>query len=163
MKMNRMLVFLIVLAIVAYFTQSYWMPSSSNPDTPSDSTFVNNGCVTVTAPAVNAEITLPLTITATIDYGCRVIFEAQAGVVWLYQNDELVSVIDANTDNGLLMVQGAYYEEINYPVTAQATISNLQSNITGPVDLVIMPENPCGDGPECPASPAPIVVPVMLP
>jgi len=163
MKINKMLVFLIVLVIIAYFTQSYWMPASINPDTASDSTFVNNGCVIVTAPAVNAQITLPLTVTATIDYGCRVIFEAQAGFVWLYQNDELVSVIDPNTDNGLLMVQGAYYEETNYPVTAQATISNIQANITGALDLIITPENPCGDGPECPPSPAPIVVPVMLP
>jgi len=180
MKVTQTLIIIIILIVVAYFTQSQWMPLV-NParETPvveeemideeqdedqdeQELSYMNNGCVTVTSPAVGATISIPLTVTATIDYGCRVIFEAQAGIVTLEQNGEMISTIDPNTSDGLFMVQGEYMDQNNYPVTAQTTISMLSGSTSWAAELIIMPENPCGDAPECPPTPAPIIVPVVL-
>ena len=112
-------------------------------------------CLTVTSPQPNEAVTFPLTITASIDYGCWMIFEAQAGIIGTLQNNQIVSPVWA------LMVQWDYYEQINYPVTAQATIAS-STAVAWPAELVITPENPCGTGPDCPTVPDSIVIPVII-
>ena len=181
MKVTQTLTVIIILIVIAYFTQNHWMPlvnparetsiveeeiieeEEQNEDQEEDQlSYMNNGCVTITSPAVGATMSIPLTVTATIDYGCRVIFEAQAGVVTLEQNGETISTIDPNTGDGLFMVQGEYMDQNNYPVTAQTTISMLSGSSSWAAELIIIPENPCGSAPECPPTPAPILVPVVL-
>lgn len=112
-------------------------------------------CITVTSPQPNATVSFPLTITATIDYGCRMIFEAQAGIIWLIQNSQIVSPV------GALMTQGDYYDQASYPVTVQATIAS-STAVSWAAELVITPENPCGNAPECPPAPANVTIPVMI-
>jgi hypothetical protein len=75
-------------------------------------------CITIVSPQPNQPVSFPLNIVARLDYGCRVIFEAQAGVAGLLQSNQIVSPI------AFLMVQGDYYEQGSYPVTAQATIAS---------------------------------------
>jgi hypothetical protein len=60
-----------------------------------------------------------------------------------------------------LTVDSDYYEESNYPVTAQAIIESSTASAWA-AELVITPENPCGNDPECPAVPAPIIIPVVV-
>ncbi len=112
-------------------------------------------CITITSPQPNATVAFPLTITATIDYGCRIIFEAQAGIIGLVQNSQIASPVAA------LMVQGDYYDQASYPVTVQATIAS-SSAVSGAAELIITPENPCGNAPECPPVPANVTIPVIV-
>lgn len=112
-------------------------------------------CITVTSPQPNETVSFPLTVTATIDYGCWTIFEAQAGVAGLLQNNQIVSPV------GLMAVSGDYYDQTSYPVTAQATIASTTA-VAWTAELVITPENPCGNSPECPPVPDPIVIPVVI-
>lgn len=112
-------------------------------------------CITVTSPQPNQAVTFPLTITASIDYGCWTIFEAQAGVAGILQNNQIVSPV------GLLAVTGDYYDQANYPVIAETIISS-STAVTGAAELIITPENPCGNSPECPPVPDPIVIPVVI-
>jgi hypothetical protein len=158
-KISNALIILILLVVAGYFTQDYWMPMIA----PAQEVVIEEvipeepelSCITITSPQPNATVTFPLTITATIDYGCRVIFEAQAGVAGLLQNSQIVSPV------GLLTVTGDYYDQASYPVTAQATIAS-STAVSWAVELVITPENPCGNDPECPAVPDPIVIPVVI-
>jgi len=159
-KISNALIILIILVVAGYFTQDYWMPMI----TPAQEEVVVEevveevevaSCITITSPQPNQAVTFPLTITATIDYGCRVIFEAQAGVAGILQNNQIVSPV------GLLAVQWDYYDEASYPVTAQATIPT-STAVAWPAELVITPENPCGNAPECPTVPSPIVIPVII-
>jgi hypothetical protein len=126
MKVTKLLVTLIILAILAYFTQSYWMPLL-NPVQEIQEEIIEEeiveeipalSCITITAPQANQTVSFPLTVTANIDYGCWTIFEGQAGVVELIQNNQVASTM------GFLTVDGDYYEESNYPVTAQAIIES---------------------------------------
>lgn len=126
-----------------------------------EQSFANNSCVTITTPAVGTTVSFPLTVEWTIDYGCRTIFEAQAWLVTIEQNGQVISPLDPN--NGFFMVQWDYYDQSNYPVTVQTTIQNLLGAYTGPAELVITAPDPCGDSPECPADPAPLIMPIMLP
>ena len=68
-----------------------------------EQSFATNGCLTITTPSVGTTVNFPLTIEGTIDYGCRTIFEAQAGLVTIEQNGQVISPVDP--DNGLFMVQ----------------------------------------------------------
>lgn len=117
-KISNALIILILLVVAGYFTQDYWMPMISPAQ---EEVIVEEevavSCITITSPQPNATVTFPLTVTATIDYGCRVIFEAQAGVAGILQNNQVSSAI------GLLMVTGDYYDQASYPVTAQTTIA----------------------------------------
>lgn len=85
-KISNALIILILLVVGGYFTQDYWMPMIA----PAQEEVVVEevmedveevSCITVTSPQPNATVSFPLTITATIDYGCRMIFEAQAGII----------------------------------------------------------------------------------
>lgn len=112
-------------------------------------------CITVISPQPNETVSFPLTVIATIDYGCWTIFEAQAGVAGIIQNNQVSSAI------GLLTVTGDYYDQTSYPVTAQATIAT-STAVSWAAELIITPENPCGNSPECPPVPDPIVIPVVI-
>ncbi len=122
-KISNALIILILLVVAGYFTQDYWMPmiSPAQEEVIVEEEIVEEevavSCITITSPQPNATVTFPLTVTATIDYGCRVIFEAQAGVAGILQNNQVSSAI------GLLMVTGDYYDQASYPVTAQTTIA----------------------------------------
>lgn len=122
-KISNALIILILLVVAGYFTQDYWMPMIAPaqeevvveeviPEEPEVS------CLTVTSPQPNQTVTFPLTVTATIDYGCWTIFEAQAGVVGVLQGNQIVSPV------GLLTITGDYYDQMSYPVTAQTTIDS---------------------------------------
>ena len=157
-KISNALIILILLVVAGYFTQDYWMPMI----TPAQEEVVVEeeqqpevSCITVTSPQPNQAVSFPLTVTATIDYGCWTIFEAQAGVVGLLQNNQIVSPV------GLMTVSGDYYDQTSYPVTAQATIASTTA-VAWAAELVITPENPCGNSPECPPVPDPIVIPVVI-
>lgn len=124
-KISNALIILILVVVAGYFTQDYWMPMiapAQEEVVVEDEVVVEEepevSCITITSPQPNTAVSFPLTITATIDYGCRVIFEAQAGVAGIIQNNQVASAI------GFLMVGGDYYEQSSYPVTAQATIAS---------------------------------------
>jgi hypothetical protein len=80
-------------------------------------------CVTVITPLSGTTVSFPLEITISLEYGCRTIFEAQAGVAVISQYGNNISPIDV--DNGLMAVTDAYMDSSNYPVTATTTITSL--------------------------------------
>lgn len=124
-KISNALIILILLVIAGYFTQDYWMPMIAPAQEEvivEEEVVVEEepevSCITITSPQANETVSFPLTVTASIDYGCRVIFEAQAGVAGLLQNNQIVSPV------GLMTVSGDYYNQTSYPVTAQAIIAS---------------------------------------
>lgn len=127
-----------------------------------EQSFATNGCLTITSPAIGETVSFPLTVEGTIDYGCRMIFEWQAWVVTIEKNGQVISPVD--TSNALFIAQSNYRDPNNFPVTAETTISHLLSGTyTGAAELVITPDDPCGNAPDCPPDEEPVRVPIVLP
>jgi hypothetical protein len=110
----KKLLILPVLVLIAGCTQLQSIPAgpitgdvqeqpSQETENNEEQSFATNGCVTITTPAVGTTVSFPLTIEGIIDYGCRTIFEAQAGLVTIQQNGQVISQLDPN--NGFFMVQ----------------------------------------------------------
>lgn len=148
MKKTLFALFVVCIIVVLYFLKDY-------------STNEQNTCIHITTPIEGTTLSFPLTITGTIDYACRPIFEAEAGYATIQYNGQDISSVSA--DNGIVTVIGEYYEASYYPVSRATTIQSINENYSGPVDLVISPTSPCGDSPECPPLPAPVIIPVTLP
>jgi hypothetical protein len=154
----------LLLAILLSIPAAVWLYTQTLPPTPTLSPSLTEesgqNCLRVLSPAAKSVILFPLSIEVTLEYGCWTIFEGQAGTVVLRQNGVILSQIDAN--NGIVQVQWSYYEESDYPVTARATITQITGQETGPAELVLTPENPCGVSPDCPPTLDPLVIPVVL-
>jgi hypothetical protein len=161
-KISNIFIIIILLIVSAHFTKNYWMPMVDleeeaviTQEVVEQEETKQLSCIVITTPQADETISFPLIVKATIDYGCWIIFEAQAGTVWLFQNNQLVSSI------GFLMVDGDYYDQANYPITAQAIIES-SSVYTWAVELIISPENPCGDDIQCPPLPKPLRLPINI-
>ncbi len=126
-----------------------------------DDDLPEESCVTVITPLSGSTVSFPLEVTISLEYDCWTIFEAQAGVAVISQNGNDISPVDSN--NGLMAVQVGYMDSSNYPVTATTMITSLTGPFSGSAEIIITPESPCGDGPECPPTPDPLVIPIMLP
>ncbi len=143
----------IILWLAAYFSKSYWMQYVISD--------VEVWCIAITTPNADATVSFPLTVSGTLEYGCRPIFEADAGFAVIQQDDQAITTLSA--DNGLMMVSGEYYQESDYPITRTTTIQNLSGTYTGPAELVLSPSSPCGESPDCPVLPEPISISINLP
>lgn len=144
---------IVILIVLAYLSRNFWMEYVISNQTPS--------CITVTTPATDANVTFPLTVSGTMEYGCRPIFEADAGFAVIQQDGQDITTLSA--DNGLMMVSGEYYQESDYPITRSTTIQSLSGTYTGPAELVLSPSSPCGESPDCPILPEPISISINLP
>lgn len=147
------LIAILILIAVAYVFRASWIPYVISD--------AEHGCMTVTTPLADSTVAFPLMVSGTMEYGCRPIFEADAGHAVIQQNGQDISILSA--DNGLMTVSGEYYQESDYPITRSTTIHSLSGAYTGPAELVLSPSSPCGDSPECPTLPNPISISINLP
>lgn len=144
---------IIILALLAYLSRDVWMQYVISDTEVS--------CITITTPTADATVSFPLTVSGTLEYGCRPIFEADAWFAVIQQDDQDITTLSA--DNGLMMVSGEYYQASDYPITRTTTIQNLSGTYTGPAELVLSPSSPCGESPDCPILPEPISISINLP
>jgi hypothetical protein len=165
--MNKPLIWIMILVglVAVILTQQSTISDPVQNKTPPTPLEENNlpeeSCVTLLTPISWSTVSFPLEVSISLEYGCWTIFEAQAGVAVISQNGNNISPIDIN--NGLMAVQDEYMDINNYPVTATAMITTLNGVFSGAAEIIITPENPCGTGPECPPSPDPLIIPIILP
>jgi hypothetical protein len=87
-KISNIFIIIILLIVSAHFTKNYWMPMVDleeeaviTQEVVEQEETKQLSCIVITTPQADETISFPLIVKATIDYGCWIIFEAQAGTV----------------------------------------------------------------------------------
>ncbi|MCD8494695.1 MAG: hypothetical protein LRY41_02035 [Candidatus Pacebacteria bacterium] len=140
-NLSPKIILLIIIALIAGIilvrsNQSVDIENNTSTDQEVDEVYPLASCVTITSPQAGAEVILPLTISGTFtDIGCWKIFEGEAGFVTLEQAGAIIA--GGTVDQGLITVSGDFYDQASYPLAFSATITELATPATGPIDMVL--------------------------
>ena len=121
------------------------LPSLEEQEEQTLEEIVTNDCVTGINIQAGQTVSFPLQVTGNLNYGCWGIFEGEAGFAFVRQNNQVISV--SEIPDGLVQVNGAYYQEANYPITWSSTVAELIGGVSGPAELVIRERGDLGEEP----------------
>lgn len=101
------------------------------------------GCISMTSPLPNSQVSLPFVIQGTINtLGCWAPQEGEMGIFSIIKNGQ---VITQQSTDYLIFAQSMYYQSSDYPVPFSATVSSLPATATGSVVLRINEKGPFGE------------------